>query len=94
MDTITIVNPVRQFKIECFIRRALEWIARDEVNISWAKTELEWIEQNPNVAPEAWLTERRQWAEELLAEYEEDLQKDRKHLEELKQLLQIEKPQS
>jgi septal ring factor EnvC (AmiA/AmiB activator) len=91
---IEIVNPVRQFRLENCIWRTLSWIARDEVNISWAKAELEWLEQNPNVAPEAWLTERRQWAEELLAEYEEDLQKDKKHLEELKQLLQIEKPLS
>lgn len=93
MDAITIVNPVKQFRLENCISRALSWIARDEANITWAKLELEWINQNPNVAPEAWLAERRQWAEEILASYQEDLRKDKEHLEDLKQALKtIEKP--
>lgn len=90
---IEIVNPVRQFKLESCIRRTLSWIARDHANITWAKLELEWLEQNPNVAPVEWINERRTWAEEILAAYEEDLRKDKEHLEELQRTLnEMKKP--
>lgn len=91
--TIEIVNPVRQFKLENCIRRALTWIARDEVEISWAKGEIKWLDENPHAASLEWIAERRTWAEEILASYQEDLRKDKEHLEELQQVLkQIKKP--
>lgn len=93
METITIVNPISQARVEGFIRNALLWIAKDHANIAWLELELEWLNENPNAATPEWIAQRRQWAEGLLADYQEDLRKDTEHLEELKKVLsEIEKP--
>lgn len=92
MDTITITNPVRQYRLEGWIKATELAIAYNHAGINWARKEIAWSKENEEKLPYA--TWYGQWAQECLSDYETELRKAEEHLKDLQTRLseEIEKP--
>jgi hypothetical protein len=93
MDTITVINPVHQYRLESFMRATQKAIVYNLTGITWAKGEIAWTEEQRGTALEEWAMDYQNFAKGELAAYREELKKSIAHYRDLqKRLDEIETP--